>query len=268
VTQAYFTSAQPQSEPHMPPGWRVMKFDSLDGTNAALRRIVEIEGDAVEGLTLMAKTQTAGRGRMQRTWESPEGNVYASVLVKAPSAEASSPQIGFVAAIAIADAVLEMPRHNAPPPDVTYKWPNDLLVGGGKVCGILPELVSGVDGDRWIVVGFGVNLIEVKVEDAAYPVGALSAQNIDTTPEHAMTLICRALSDRLTEWRDKGFQHIRQVWLERAPTLGSQVSVGTPSGTESGTFAGIDEDGALLLDGPQGRRRILAGDVLFAGGAS
>jgi BirA family transcriptional regulator, biotin operon repressor / biotin---[acetyl-CoA-carboxylase] ligase len=266
LTQAWFMSAQTQPEPHMPAGWRVMKFDSLDSTNAALRRIVELEGDVAEGLMIWAKTQTAGRGRMGRAWESPEGNVYASILVKTPEDQATAPQIGFVTAVAVADAILDLPRHNAPPPPVSHKWPNDVLANGKKVCGILPEMVTDLEEGSWIIVGVGINLIPVDVERAAYPVGSLAAHNIDTTPEHVLTVFCRAFTTRLAEWRRDGFATLREVWLEKAPDIGAQISVGVQGGAVQGNFAGLDADGALLLDSPLGRQRLLAGDVLFAGG--
>ncbi len=266
MTQAWFTSAQALPAPHMPAGWRAMKFDTLDSTNATLRRIVEIEGDAIEGLMVWAKTQTAGRGRMGRSWASPEGNVYASILVLAPDDHATAPQVGLVAAVAAADAILDLPRHNAPPPPLSHKWPNDVLVAGGKVCGILPEMVTNLDGEAWIVVGIGINLRPADVERAAYPVGSLATHNVDTTPEHTLTLVCRAFATRLAEWRREGFAPVRLAWLERAPAIGSQVSVGLPDGQAYGDFGGLDADGALLLDSPQGRKRILAGDALFSSG--
>ncbi len=266
MTQAWYTSAHAQPEPHMPSGWRAMAFDSLDSTNAALRRIVELEGDVAEGLLVWAKTQTAGRGRMGRAWESPEGNVYASILVQAPGDQATAPQVGFVTAVAVAEAILDLPRHNAPPPPLSHKWPNDVLADGGKVCGILPEMVTGLDGKVWIIVGIGINLKPVDVENATYPIGSLASYNIDTTPGHVLTVVCRTFCARLAEWRQQGFAPSQKAWLEKAPPIGFEMSVGLPSGAVRGNFAGLDKDGALLLDSPQGRKRILAGDVLFSGG--
>ncbi|MEQ9449870.1 MAG: biotin--[acetyl-CoA-carboxylase] ligase [Rhodospirillaceae bacterium] len=268
MTQAWFTSAKPPPEPHLPPGWRAMKFDSLDGTNAALRRIVEIEGDVEEGLLVWARAQTAGRGRLGRVWESPEGNVYASILVKAPEDRARAPQLGFVASVAVFEAILELPRHNAPPPPAAHKWPNDVLVDGAKVCGILPELVTNADGTEWVIVGIGLNLRSTSVQDAMYPVGALTDHKVDTTPEHALTVISRAFSNWLSRWRTEGFAPLRTAWLERGPAIGTQVSVGMPNGTENGAFAGLSEDGALLLDTATGRKTILVGDVLLPEGES
>ncbi len=247
----------------MPAGWRLKTYESLDSTNAALRRIVEIEGDVREGLTVLAKTQTTGRGRMGRAWESPSGNVYVSILIEAPKDQSIAPQIGFVTAVAVVKAILDLPRHNAPPPPLSHKWPNDVLADGKKVCGILPEMVSDMDGKSWIIVGLGINLRPVIVEGAMYPVGALEAHNIDTTPEHVLTVFCRNFVSFLEMWRTSGFAPIREEWMTKAPELGSPVSVGTPHGSVQGTFSGLDEHGALLLDSSEGPKQILAGDVLL-----
>lgn len=268
MTQAWFTSAHAKSQPQMPAAWRAVKFDSLDSTNAALRRMVETDGDMAEGLMVWARVQTAGRGRMGRTWESPAGNVYASILVRAPADQATAPQIGFVTAVAVVDAILDLPRNETPPPPLSHKWPNDVLADGKKICGILPEMVSDSGGGLWIVVGVGLNLKPVHVEGARYPVDSLDSYDVDATPEQALTKICRAFAARLEDWRQSGFSAVREAWLEKAPDIGSRTTISLPRGAVQGSFAGLDIDGALLLDSPEGRKRVLAGDVLFAGGES
>ena len=240
-----------------------MAFDELDSTNAALIRMVEQGTDVSENLLLWAKSQTAGRGRQGRTWVSPPGNVYASYLLAAPENKAAAPELGFVAAIAVYDTIMDLPRHNTEPPPLQCKWPNDLLLDGGKVSGILPEMVTDPEGRTWIVLGIGINLESMPAEGAMYPPTALILHHIDTRPEHALTVLSRALAFWLEKWRNEGFSAIRQAWLERGPKEGTPTSVGLPSGQVEGTFAGLDTRGALLLDTPTGQRKILAGDVLF-----
>lgn len=242
-----------------------MPFDELDSTNAALKRITGQEGDVGEGLMVWAKSQTGGRGRAGRTWSSPPGNVYVSILVKAPDVVKHAPEVGFVAALAIRDTILDLPRHNSAPPTVTFKWPNDVLVEGRKVSGVLPEMTDDPDGRAWIVVGIGINLIPVEVEDALYPVGALSEHHVDTTPAHVLTVLSRTLAARLEAWRTEGFAGVRAAWVEHGPEMNTPLAVRLPEGPVAGTFAGLCEDGALLLATPQGERRLLAGDVLFGG---
>lgn len=245
-----------------------MHFESLDGTNAALKRIVEQEGDVHEGLMVWADTQTEGRGRQGRAWVSPKGSVYVSILVAAPENMAQAPELGFVAAVAVQETILDLPRHNAAPPKVTCKWPNDVLIEGQKVCGILPEMTADDSKRQWIVLGIGINLNAVELDPAAYPPTALSLHNIDTTPAHVLTVLTRALHKWLGVWREQGFPAIRAAWTACGPQPGSIVAVGLPEGAVSGTFVGLDEDGAMLLDSSKGQRRILAGDVLFGDGTN
>ncbi len=261
----WFTASRAPPEPHLPPGWRVMEFDSLDSTNAALKRIVEQEGDVQEGLMVWANTQTAGRGRAGRVWQSPRGNVYVSILIAAPESLAQAPELGFVAAVAVRETILELPRHNAGAPKVSCKWPNDILIEGEKVCGILPELTTDDQKRSWIVLGIGINLKTVALDRAAYPPTALSVHQIDTSPAHVLTVLTRSLFKWLQIWREQGFAAIRQQWCDCGPDLGANIAVGLPEGAVSGEFIGLDEDGALLLETRKGRRRIVVGDVLFPG---
>jgi len=263
LTQAWFTASHAPPEPHLPPGWRVMGFDSLDSTNAALIRIVEQEGDVHEGLMVWAATQTAGRGRAGRVWTSPRGNVYVSIIIEAPDDPARMPDIGFVAAISVRESIVELPRHNAGEPRVSCKWPNDVLIDGEKVAGILPEVAHDDTGRAWVVLGIGINLNAVELNPGAYPPTALSLHGIDTTPAHVLTVLTRSLHKWLSHWRSDGFPAIRTKWMECGPEMGANVAVGLPEGAVSGAFAGLDDDGALLLETRKGKRRIVAGDVLF-----
>lgn len=263
----WFTASHAPPEPHLPPGWRLMQFDELDGTNAALKRIVKQGGEVDEGLTVWAQSQTRGRGRSGRAWASPPGNLYASILVRAPETAGQGPEIGFAAALAVRDTILDLPRHNAPPPPVACKWPNDVLVAGRKTSGILAEMAADPDGRGWIVVGIGINLIPLEVPDALYPVGALADHHIDTTPAHALTVLSRMLAKWLAVWRTDGFAAVRAAWETCGPVIGAPLTVRLPEGPVSGAFAGLDETGALLLETAEGRRRLLTGDVMCAGEA-
>ncbi len=263
MSQAWFTASHVPPEPHLPPDWRVMGFDSLDSTNEALKRIVEQEGDVHEGLMIWTATQTAGKGRAGRVWQSPRGNVYVSILVAAPEVLSHAPELGFLAAVALRETILELPCHNAGEPKVSCKWPNDVLIGGEKVAGILPEMVADDTHRTWIVLGFGINLQAVELDPGAYPPTALSLHSIDTTPAHVLTVLTRSLHKWLQRWRAEGFDVIRKQWLDCGPEIGANIAVGLPEGAVSGAFLGLDDDGALLLDTRKGRRRIVAGDVLF-----
>jgi len=263
LSEAYFTSARAIPEPHVPAGWKVLPFPELDSTNSALKRLVEQGAELTEGTLVWAKSQTAGRGRAGRAWVSPPGNVYASYLIAAPAEARAAPQLGFVAARAVVDTILDLPRHNAAPPAVTCKWPNDVLIEGAKVCGILPELVTAPDGARWVVLGIGIDVEPVEVPDPAYPITALKLHHIDTTPAHVPTVLSRTLEKWLATWRRDGFAAIREAWLGCGPEVGSPLTINAGKGPVSGEFAGLDPDGALLIDNERGRERYVAGDVLM-----
>jgi BirA family biotin operon repressor/biotin-[acetyl-CoA-carboxylase] ligase len=256
-------------EPHLPLGWHLKTFGELDGTNAALKRIVESGTDVAEGYTVWAASQTAGRGRGGRTWASPPGNLYISVLIPMPDAMAQAPQLGFVTALAVRDAILDLPRHNAPPPPVKLKWPNDVLVDGKKCSGILLEAVSvPAGGGDWLIIGIGLNLKPTEVSDAGYPICSLAVYGVDATPIQALNLVIRDLHMWIERWRKDGFGPIKAAWMESGPAMGENLSVRLPEGSAAGVFAGLDEDGALLLDSAGNRRRVVAGDVLHGGVAA
>lgn len=263
MNDVYISAAHAPPEPYLPTGWKLMAFETLDSTNSALLRLVESGAELSEGVLMWAHAQTGGRGRPGRTWEGPPGNVYASYLITAAARAQDAPQLGFVAARAVADTILDLPRHNAAPPQVTCKWPNDVLVEGAKASGILPELTRGADGREWIVLGIGINLRAVDVANPTYPVTALADHHIDTTAAHALTVLSRFLAAGLATWREKGFAATRSAWLEMGPAEGSPITVNPGTGVITGTFGGLDADGALLIDTPGGRQRILAGDVLL-----
>jgi len=239
----------------LPQGWRLVALPEVDSTSDELRRRAhEAPG---EGLVVTAAVQTRGRGRRGRAWDSPSGNLYASIrLAQAPTLAASA-QLSFVAAVALGDALAEVAPHLA----VRFKWPNDLLVDGRKVSGILLETEG-----PWVLLGMGVNLTYAPPADgAAFPPTSLAAEGAAVGRPALLGALCRHLAAVLELWRGQGFDIIRRLWLERARGLGQPVVARLQDGSElAGTFADLDADGALVMDEPSGgRRRILAGDVYF-----
>jgi BirA family biotin operon repressor/biotin-[acetyl-CoA-carboxylase] ligase len=241
----------------LPTGWRISKVAETKSTNADVRLLAEAgEG---EGLLVLAKTQTAGRGRRGRVWRSPEGNMYLSILVDASSPTAG--EVGFAAAVSLIDAVEALAGHDLP--SLRCKWPNDVLFNGGKVAGLLLEAVPE---RSQVIVGIGVNLIDTKVEDALYSVGSLSDFSI--LPEDLAVKLAQCLSKWLETLRTLGFAPVRRAWLCRATGVGENIVVRLPQDTFEGTFKGLADDGALLLDqGAIGVKTVSAGDVFFGAGA-
>lgn len=240
----------------LPEGWRLVEFSSIDSTNAEVLRLAE--AGEQEGLAVRADQQSAGRGRRSRTWVSPAGNLYLSVLIDVPLKQAG--QAGFAISLAVFDAIGEILGQRAP--QLSCKWPNDLLLDGDKVAGLLLEAVPKRDQ---VVAGIGVNLVSTRVADAVYPIGSLAAFDLDA--RELACQLCLSLERWLRAWRTNGFTPLRISWLARAHGIGERIVVRLPRDTYEGVFKGLSEDGSLLLDqGARGVRTVAAGDVFFGAG--
>lgn len=231
-------------------------FDELDSTQTEARRRA-VAGEA--GPTwIVARRQTAGYGRRGRSWTAPEGNLSTTVLLRPPVAISGAPQISFVAALAVADLI-----DRYAPGRCTLKWPNDPLLDGRKVAGILPDSAGRADGKLdWLIVGFGVNLAD-SPSDTPYPTASLfQATGQRPDPDVALAVLANAWEHRLGQWMEEGFTATRDAWLARAHGLGGPISVRLPNGTFDAVFEGLDLDGALMARLPSGEmRRVAAGDV-------
>jgi BirA family biotin operon repressor/biotin-[acetyl-CoA-carboxylase] ligase len=238
------------STPVLPDGWRLVALQSAGSTNDEAARLAE--AGASEGTVVWAREQTGGRGRRGRSWASPPGNLYSSTILRPECPAARAAELGFVAALAVADMV---PADR----EVRVKWPNDVLVDGGKVAGILPESSIAADGRaEHVVLGIGVNVgFAPNLPEMRYPGACLGG-----TVEAALEALTAALSRRLTQWRRDGFAAVRAEWLAKAGPLGLEVDVRLGDELVRGRFAGMDGEGALLLDTATGSRRIVAGELL------
>ncbi len=240
--------------PRPPPLYRLVNLDTVGSTNAEAKRLADGGGD--EWTLVWARAQTAGRGRHGRIWESPEGNLYCSLLLRPACPPGQAAEIGFVAGLAIYDAIgsLVLPGLEA-----WCKWPNDVLLNDAKVAGVLLE-VSGTD---WLVLGVGINVAHYP-DATDFPATSLREQGSpEVTVEDMLEAFCRHFLTWYNRWRDEGFAPIRARWLQRAMGLDEEISVRLSGETVSGVFAGLDDDGTLILERPDGDRRISAGDVFF-----
>jgi len=243
----------------LPEGYRLVAFDTIDSTSDEAKRLA-LAG-APHGTAVWARRQEKGRGRRGRGWSSPEGNLYLSVLLRPDVAPPIAGQLTFVAALALAEAIEAL---TGPVPGLGLKWPNDLLIDGCKIAGILLESQAVPERLDWIVIGIGVNLRHHPAE-AERPSTALSeVLSVAPGAEAMRDALLPALDRRLRLWLAEGFAPVRAAWLERAVGLGQPVTVRLERETLPGRFAALDADGTLLLDQPDGtRRRIAAGDVFF-----
>lgn len=236
--------------PVLPDGWTLVALDSVGSTNDEGARLAD--AGAAEGTVVWAREQTGGRGRRGRHWASPVGNLYSSIILRPDCAASRAAELGFVAALAVADIV---PAGRA----VRVKWPNDVLVDGGKVAGILLESAIAQTGRvEHVVAGIGINVgFAPQLPEMRYP-GAALGGSVESTLEK----FANALAARLIEWRRDGFETVRAAWLAKAGPIGAEVDVKLGEELVSGRFAGLDREGALLLETPAGPRKIVSGELL------
>lgn len=236
-------------------GVRLFAHDVLDSTNTeALRRARA--GDSGP-FWVTSRRQTAGRGRRGRDWISEPGNLYASMLLDAPSPPHCAPQLSVVAALAAHDAIRDVTRLDV---RLKLKWPNDLLCDGAKVGGIL------VEGEgTFVVMGIGVNCSQ-HPDHTRYPASDLSACGAAASPEAVFEQLSARVLDRLTQWNHAvHFASIRADWLARAFRLGEQFVVSTGERELAGVFESLDETGRLVLRQADGQRELItAGEILAA----
>ncbi|MBL8590682.1 MAG: biotin--[acetyl-CoA-carboxylase] ligase [Methylobacteriaceae bacterium] len=244
-------------------GFSVVAFDAVASTNDLC---LERARDGADRLWIVAQSQTGGRGRRGRGWSSPPGNLYASLLLVDPAPMTVAAQIGFVAALALHDAVAGL----LPAPALAalkLKWPNDLLLAGAKLSGILVEATTLAAGRTAVVVGIGVNIVAGAAE-APYATTHLS-RHMGASAGDPGALLFAALSDamarRLAQWdRGAGFAATRADWLARAAGLGGAVRVETMGAPIVGVLRTMDASGRLVVDCADGHARLVeAGDVFL-----
>lgn len=248
--------------PVLPPAYRLVDVGTIDSTNEEAKRRAR-EG-AEDGTLIWAREQTAGRGRNGRTWSSPSGNLYLSLVLRPECPPGRAAELGFVAAVALGAALGGLIQPLVP---LTYKWPNDVLLGDRKVAGILLEAESGPAGAEaldWLILGLGVNVASFP-PDTEFPATSLKFEGeTEVTVEMLLESFSRYFLEWTNTWLDEGFGAVRQAWLARAKGVGTEIGVRLPNATLRGTFKDLDVDGALLLAETGGAiRRITAGDVFF-----
>lgn len=254
----------PENEATPRPFLRILAYEEIDSTNAeALRLAGRGEGGPI---WIMARRQRAGKGRSGRSWSSDAGNLHASYLALMSCAPATASQLSLVAGVAVADAARSLFPLDAPV-ELRLKWPNDLLIGRAKAGGILVESMSLAGGNVLaVVIGVGVNVAS-HPEDLDRPATNLARHGVETEPQKLLERLAKAMAHWLEIWDNgKGFEPVRLAWLERAGPIGEPLSVNAGNGPLHGQFAGLDEDGALLLSTAGGEvSRISYGDVTLSG---
>jgi BirA family biotin operon repressor/biotin-[acetyl-CoA-carboxylase] ligase len=242
-----------------PQGYALREWTEIDSTNEEARRLAAA-GERGP-IWLRADRQTAGRGRRGRAWESPAGNLAATLLIVPGKPASECAQLSFVTAIAVADAASGFAA-NA---EIKVKWPNDVLANGRKLAGILLESASGGDGAlTFLAIGVGINLAHFP-PDTEFPATSLAALGVSVpSPSAALSQLAAHFAKWYEVWMTNGFSPIQDAWLARAAGLGSRIRARLTHEETSGVFEGIDNTGALILREAQGRTRtIAAGEVFF-----
>ncbi|MGP1274604.1 MAG: biotin--[acetyl-CoA-carboxylase] ligase [Caulobacterales bacterium] len=236
---------------------RIDHYAEIDSTNEeARRRALAGERGPV---WIRADRQNAGRGRRGREWISRPGNLFITGLYVLDTQAADAARLSFAAALSVADLVAEL----APTLSPRLKWPNDVLVEGRKICGILLESGNAPGGGLWLAVGIGVNLAH-HPEDAERPATSLAAYGVKADPAEAGQHLAEHFDIWLQRWQQSGFAPLRDAWLARAHGLGEKATARLESETVEGVFVDLMPDGALRLDLADGSRRVIsAGDVFF-----
>ena len=242
----------------LPCGHRALFLTETPSTNAEAMTLA-LEG-AEPPLWVWAGRQTKGRGRLGRDWDSPEGNLYASLLLRPHCPPQAIGGLPLVAGLAARGAIAAL-TGEALADRLRLKWPNDIMLEGAKLGGVLIESVVLSAGGRAVVIGTGLNLASAP-SGLGRAVTSLREHGFAVAPEQALAALGEASARWLENWANgAGFPQIREAWLRHAVPLGAPISVTLGGQKVAGRFGGLDETGALRLRQDGTERIITAGDV-------
>lgn len=242
-----------------PAGTRLLRYAELGSTNAEAMRLAA-SGEPGPAW-IVADMQTAGKGRSGRAWASEPGNLFASYLFDTTAPISAAHQLSLVAGVAAFDAIASFGLTASE--GLRLKWPNDILIGDAKAGGILVESTSlPARQTLTVVIGVGLNL-QHHPDIAGRHVTSLSRHGVAVTTGAALDALDAALLHATALWdAAHGFSAVRAAWLARSGPVGQRISVNGADGTITGTFAGLDSDGALIIELQGGEsRRCTYGDV-------
>lgn len=240
----------------------ILILEDVDSTNAEARRRAEV--GQTGPLWIVARRQSQGRGRRGREWVSETGNLAATLLITTSKPPAEAAQVTFVAALAVADLLCTF----VPPPLVTIKWPNDVMIDAEKTSGILVESGAHETGRLWLAVGIGVNLAHAPTgtERPATAIGGHLKGDVVAAPnvEAAAEILAEHFAIWMARWETLGFQPVLDAWIARCRGLDGPCTARLGHETLSGIADGVEADGALRLKLADGSVRLIsAGDVFF-----
>lgn len=246
-------------------GYRLIALEIVDSTNSEAMRLWRRRDPG--RVWVVAREQNQGHGRRGSAWLSPKGNLAASLLMPAPGNAPAIATLGFVAGLALDSAIRAVAPSLAAA--VRLKWPNDVLVDGAKVAGILLEATSLPGGDDGVAIGIGVNISQTP-RGLPFPATSLADRGAAVTAEALFEALAESWVEHESLWNaGRGFPAIRDCWLRHASGIGAPIAVRLGEEILRGTFETIDRQGRLVVREPDGSAHpISAGDVYFGGAAS
>ncbi|MBM5782373.1 MAG: biotin--[acetyl-CoA-carboxylase] ligase [Pelagibacterales bacterium] len=206
---------------------------------------------------ILANSQSSGKGRNERNWNSPNGNLYFSLVLKPNLEIAKIPQISFVAIAALRIAIEKINIQNL---EIKNKWPNDLLINQKKVAGLLLESKFSQNSCNFVIVGIGLNLIS-NPDNTIFPSSNLKDCGIAITKEKILELFLDQFTEIYNNYLSYGFKGIRNLWLKEAYLLDKEIKAKNGSEEITGIFKDLDEEGNLLIEVSGVVRKILAADI-------
>ncbi|VEJ45388.1 biotin--[acetyl-CoA-carboxylase] ligase [Bartonella vinsonii] len=244
-------------------GYTVESYGSVDSTNLIAQQKAQAGHRGY--LWVVAQEQSQGRARRARTWSSPRGNLYSSLLLIDDIVHQTAAQLGFVAGVSVVEAVKQFVKEgNHINSIVSLKWPNDILLGGAKSSGVLLEIFKLPSQQYALVIGIGIN-VKYHYEDAPYPTSSLNNIGLSVKSEQLFTVLTECFSKNYLLWKQpRGGDIIREKWLSYSAHLGQHVKIVNDEKIIEGIFDGLDSDFNCVIKQTNGQQAIItAGDIHF-----
>jgi len=236
-------------------GKKIIYSETVDSTNSYGKKLVNKK--TPEGTIVVADVQTKGRGRKDRSWSSPLGGLWFSVILYPNISPQNAMLVTMASSVSIAQAISEITDLNP-----VVKWPNDLLINGKKICGILTELDAEIDKINYCVVGIGINVnnqIDTNLKDIATSLNNETGKHVSRV--ELLKLIISKLDENYAKLLSKDYRSIRDIWFKYANIIGKKVQVSAEKSTIKGVVSDVDESGCLILKTTDGKVRVVSGDL-------